>query len=649
MLVLELWPGQVEGGAGSDFFRAMSLARFLSSRDMAGVKTVAYLPKTVKGHGVLVAMACEEIVMAPDAELGEAGIDEQTIGPTVRSGYKEIADARRTIPAAVALAMLDRDVQALKVTTEVGTEYVLADELDALKQRRVVQATEELKPRPFIFDGRRGREELGLVSYLADDRAELAHSLNLPPSALQENPALTGGWQPVQVDIKRAITAKDINIVQRKIEDQIRENDVNLVVLWIDSDGGSYTDSLRLATFLSSLKPGQVRTVAYVPRSARGDAALIALACNQIVMCPDARIGGSGAGTLHPDEIQPTAKVLREAIKADKTRSWSIPVAMVDPQLKVYRYIQPSTGLTEYFCEEELAQQRDPGSWKQQELVTGSSGPLMLSGRRAAELGVAWKLVDNFDGFKQAYGLEKNPAMVEPGWVDYLVDALTTDGARMFLLVMGFVGLYLEIHTPGFGAGAFIALVAFMLYFWAQHLKGTAQVLEVLLFLAGMLCMVLEIFVIPGFGIFGLGGGLLIIASLVLASQTFIIPANEYQLGQLRDSLLVLGGAALGCLMMAAVMRRLLPNAPVFSRMMLHPPTMEEAEAISHRESLADYAHLLGSEGVAATRLMLSGKARFGDKLVDVVAAGEPIDRGTPITVVEVSGNRVVVRPVHEG
>jgi membrane-bound serine protease (ClpP class) len=219
----------------------------------------------------------------------------------------------------------------------------------------------------------------------------------------------------------------------------------------------------------------------------------------------------------------------------------------------------------------------------------------------------------------------------------------------MFLLVMGFVGLYLELHSPGIGAGAFIALVAFLLYFWAQHLKGTAQVLEVLLFLAGMFCLALEIFVIPGFAIFGFGGGLMIIASLVLASQTFVIPANEYQLEQLRDSLLVLGGATVSCIVVATVMRRLLPRAPVFNRMMLQPPSSEEMEALSHRESLANYAHLLGREGVATTSLMLSGKARFGDELVDVVAVGEAIDRGTPVTVVEVSGNRVVVRPVREG
>jgi membrane-bound ClpP family serine protease len=140
----------------------------------------------------------------------------------------------------------------------------------------------------------------------------------------------------------------------------------------------------------------------------------------------------------------------------------------------------------------------------------------------------------------------------------------------------------------------------------------------------------------------------MIIASLVLASQTFVIPANEYQLEKLRNSLLVLGGAAVGSVIAAATMRRFLPHTPVFNRMMLAPPSSEEAEAISHREALADFQHLLGQTGVAATRLILSGKARIGDQLVDVMADGEAIDRGTPVTVVEVTGSRVVVRSVRE-
>ena len=651
ILVVELWPGQAEAGAGDDFFRSLSLAKFLSHdlNDLAPtVKTVAYIPKTVKGHAVLVAMACEEIIMAPDAEIGDAGIDETVIGPTVRSGYKEIADARSTIPVAIALGMLDRDIKVLKVTTEVGTEYVLEDQLDDLKKRRVVQQVEELKPRPLLVDGRRARQELGFVSYLADDRADLARALKVPENSLQDNPALAGGWRPVQVDLKRPITSTTVNRVQKLIEDQIRANDVNLVVLCIDSEGGSFDNSLRLVNFLAELDASQVRTVAYVPRMARGDAALIALACDQLVVGPKAKIGGEGADALKPDARAMAVSVLREALKKNKSRSWSLPAAMIDPELKVYRYTNPTTNMTGYFCDEELKQERDPAAWKQGELITSGSGPLQLTGQKAEQLGLAWKVVDNFQQFKQAYGLERNPAMVEPGWADFLMEALTSEGARMFLLMMIFVGVYLEVHTPGVGIGGFVALLAALLYFWAQHLQGNPVALQIILFFAGILCVALEIFVLPGFAIFGLGGGLMIIGSLVLASQTFVIPANEYQLEKLRNSLLVLGGAAVGSVIAGAVMRRFLPSVPVFNRMMLAPPSSEEMEVISQREALADFQHLQGQTGVAATRLVLSGKAQIGDQLVDVVADGEAIDRGTPVVVVEVIGSRVVVRPLRQ-
>ncbi len=645
ILILELDVGQTKDGIGSRFSRAMDLAKYLISSDMARVKTVAYIPKTIRGHAVLVAMACEEIVMAPGAEIGDAGTDEEVIGPTIRSGYKEISDARSTIPAAIALGMLDRNLKVLKVTTEVGTEYVTQDGLAELEKRRLVEKKVELSPRPLLVDAERARTDLGFVSYLVDGPQEVAQALHLPVSAMQDNPALLGGWRPVQVNIKKPITAKDINIVQRKIEDQIREKDVNFIVLWIDSSGGSYIDSLRLAAFLSRQDSSRIRTVAYVPDHARGDAALIALACDQIVMRPDAVIGGEGADALKDDQqVTLAVRSVRDAIKEDKSRSWSVPAAMVDPKLKVYRYTQKATGLTAYFCEEEAGQQADPGSWIKGELVTPDKGLLELSGRKAEQLGLAWKLVENFNEFKQAYGLERDPGLVEPGWADHLITALASDGARMFLLILGFAGLYLEVNTPGIGIGSFVALIAFLLYFWAQHLQGTAEVLEVMLFLAGMVCIALEIFVIPGFGIFGLGGGLLIISSLILASQTFIIPANGYQLEQMRNTFVVLGGAAAGTVALGAAIRRFLPHTPVLNRMMLAPPTNEERELLAQRESLVDFQHLLGQQGVASTPLILSGKARFGDQLVDVIADGEPIERGMPVVVVDVSGSRVVVR-----
>ena len=218
----------------------------------------------------------------------------------------------------------------------------------------------------------------------------------------------------------------------------------------------------------------------------------------------------------------------------------------------------------------------------------------------------------------------------------------------MFLLIMIFVGVYLEVHSPGVGIGGFIALLAALLYFWAQSLQGNPVVLEVLLFFAGILCVALEIFVLPGLAIFGLGGGLLIIGSLVLASQTFIIPANSYQLSSLLNSLLVLCGAAVGSIVVAAVMRRYLPHTPVLNRVLLAPPSVDEIEAISQRESLVDLEHLLGQQGVATTSLFPSGKARFADQLVDVIADGDAVERGRPVVVIDVSGSRVVVREVRD-
>jgi membrane-bound serine protease (ClpP class) len=647
VLVVELWPSQ-GAGTGSDFFRASSLARYLS-RDLVErfpqLKTVAYIPKSIKGHAVLIAMACEEIVMAPDAEIGEAGIDEQTIEPEVRSTYAQLAERRRTIPVALALAMLDKSATAYKVSTGVGTEYVLAEKLADLDKEKLVQQKEEIKPRPLLVDGRRARQDLGFVSYLAESRADVARAFKLAAGSLQPNPALLGGWRPVRVDFKRAPTSTSVSRVQKLIEDQIRTNDVNLVLLYIDSDGGSFTHSLQLAQFLAGLDSSRVLTVAYVPRMARADAGLIALACDQLVMGPTAKLGGEGGENLNRDAKREAVVSLREAMKK-KSRSWSLAAAIIDPDLKVYRYANPNLNLAGFFSPDELKEQRDPAAWRQGEIKTGTNGPLQLTGTKADELGLAWKLVDDFDQLKQVYGLEQNPAMVEPGWADFLIDALTSEGAKMFLIAAIILGVYVEIQTPGVGIGGFIALLSAILYFWAQHLQGNPVVLEVLLFLAGILCVALEIFVLPGLAVFGLGGGLLIIASLVLASQTFIIPSNSYQLEKLRNSLLVFGGAVVTSIAAGAVIRRYLPHTPVLNRVLLAPPSGDELAALSQREALVELGHLVGQQGVATTPLMLSGKARFGDQLVDVIADGDAISRGTAVTVVEVSGSRVVVRAV---
>ncbi len=259
---------------------------------------------------------------------------------------------------------------------------------------------------------------------------------------------------------------------------------------------------------------------------------------------------------------------------------------------------------------------------------------------------LANRAVENFTQFRQFYGLENDPMLVEPGWADTLIRAMASPGAAALLLFLGIASLYIELQSPGVGIGGFIAAVCFLLFFWSHYLGGTAGWLEVTLFAAGIACVLLEIFVIPGFGILGLGGGAMVLVSIVLASQTSgsLIPRNDYQFEQLQNSLLAIAAASIGVVVVAAVLRKRLPRSRLFGHLMLEPPAGEEAEGIRRREALVDFRDLLGRQGTATTQLTPCGKARFGDLLVDVIADGEVIDRGAAIEVVEVRGSRVLVQ-----
>jgi membrane-bound ClpP family serine protease len=303
----------------------------------------------------------------------------------------------------------------------------------------------------------------------------------------------------------------------------------------------------------------------------------------------------------------------------------------------------------EYFCDEELKEQAGPGKWEKGALISVPGIPLRLSGTQADDFHLANHVVESFAQFKQYYDLENDPTLVEPGWADFLIQALASPGVAVLLLLIGGAALYIELHSPGIGVGAFVAALCFLLFFWSRYLGGTAGWLEVSLFVAGVACILLEIFVIPGFGIFGLGGGALVLASLILASQTFVWPRNEYQFDQLERSLLTIATAGIGLIVVAVFLRRRLPRSPLLGRMMLEPPAGEEAETIRRREALVDRDDLRGQRGTATTQLTPGGKARFGDMLVDVIADGEVIERGAKIEVVKVQGNRVLVKEVTSG
>lgn len=641
--VFEFRPQQGTSGEGSDFGRALTLARFISGDEFSQIRTVAWVPKTVKGHAILPILACEQIVMHKEAEIGDAGHDESSIDATLRRGYTEIAERRRTVPAAIALGLLDKDLTVSKVTTlSGGVRYELPEDLAALKAKGDVTAEETIFQAgdPHVLSGAEMRFELGLASHLAEDRRALAAALEIPVDALVRQQAPQEGWKPVRIDLDGPIHSKLVNFAVRLMHDHEKRGDVNLLFIYLRSAGGDSVESLRLANALAALD-SRIHTVVYVDSQARSDAALIAAACDELLVTPEAMLGGPGEKTLTAGELAALREPLQQLARQNQ-RDWSLALALVDPQVEVFRHQHQVSGEVRVLTDDELQSLSDKDQWQREGQALQTSGG--ISGQQAAELGLARSVVENLEDAKSLYQIEGELAPARPNWALAFVEWLADPRIAGVLLFFGIFALVFEMSTPGVGAPGFIAGVCFLLYFWSQFLHGTAGWLEILLFVAGIVCLGIELFIVPGTGVFGMGGALMVIVSIVLASQTFVVPTNAYQMRQFPISLLMVAAGMAGGIVAIAAVRRFLPDTPYFNRMMLRPPAAEERELLSRRESLATWEHLLGKRGVTATPLVPAGKAQFGDELVDVVSDGELIDKGTPVVIVDTAGSRVMVR-----
>ncbi len=649
VIVFQLSPGDYSFGEAYDLAESIL--------QLSGALTVAYLPhdyqgrgQVLRGHGVLIALACDQIYLGPECRIGEAGAGSRSIPAPVRSAYVDIARRRRTVPVALALGMLDPAVEVWEVqTTELVRRFVLREELEELeKKTTIVKPKQPLVPRgeAALFTAREA-VRLG-IAYVAEDRAALARALHVPESELQEDLSLGGGWRGLLVRVDEQISARFASRIQHRVRTELRRRDVNLLIWVIDSPGGEIDPALQLASFIAELDDSRYRTVAVVTHEALGPAALVALSCDQLLVHPDAQLGG-GVGSVAEDPGQLAAVVEQiRSIMQRKQRPYSLAVALVDPQTVVYEFRRKSDGHRAYFSEAEWQELPRPDQWERGPAITQQGTALKLTGREALRYAVAAEAIQSLDELPARFGIEDELPEVEFTWLDVLLDALTNEAVLWGLLLLGGISLYIELQTPGIGIGAAVATVCFLLYFWGNYLGGTVGWLEVVLFLCGLVFLLLEIFVFPGFGVFGLLGGLMVLASLVLALVTLEgFPRSTADLLKLRHALVVVVSAVLGMVVAIALIRRWLPHTPGVSRIMLEPPSEEERRQIQQRELLARYDHLLGKRGKTTTPLVPSGKARFGEQLVNVISeTGDLIEAGQEVEVVRVQGVNIWVRPV---
>jgi membrane-bound serine protease (ClpP class) len=260
--------------------------------------------------------------------------------------------------------------------------------------------------------------------------------------------------------------------------------------------------------------------------------------------------------------------------------------------------------------------------------------------------------VDDKDDFLALYGLRGKLIRVDgPTWVDSLVTILTDPFVSWILLFVGLFMLVLELKLPGIGLPAITSALAFLLFFWSHYLSGTADQLEIILFLVGLVCLALELFVFPGVGVFGMSGILLILTSIVMASHTFVWPTQEYEYRELGYTLIQISVAMVAVGAGAVVLARYFPSLPLFNRLVLKPEPwtgtgVDDAVVKPSLEGYESLAFLIGESGRSTTMLRPTGKARFGELLIDVIADGYFIEPDMLVEVIDVQGTRVIVKRV---
>ncbi len=486
--------------------------------------------------------------------------------------------------------------------------------------------------------------------------------LMCPPVAAQDVPVVAKPRpmtvrNPVLIEFKGEIDYRLDKYFQERLA-RAKRDGADLIILEIDSPGGYKTVSLDIAEQLRDID--WAYTVAWIPQEALSGGALVALGCDEIAGNPNMRFGDIGeiqfdsefwAFRLVPAKVQSVLVRQARDLATAKRRPPELAEALIDKDVQVFT-LEDEEGKLKYQTVR-VGEDAPAAPWKLIE-ESGAERFLTVSGSRAAEIGLIEQLARDRTELLAALSVQPgNLTVYKYSSVDSIVFMLNTSLITALLIVIGMLALYLELSAPGIGVGAVISVLCAFLFFGSRFLGGTAGWLEVTLFLAGVTLIAMEVFVIPGWGVSGIGGLTLVVASAVLASQSFIIPANNSQWNQLTTSLVML--VASGCVVLigAAWITRRFGSLPVFNQLVLAPrydqPVFEKGDPATAGNKPPQHTHPLvsvGDWGRADSPLRPSGRVRFAGRSVDVISDGSFIEAGQNVRVVSIQGSIVKVIPV---
>lgn len=395
------------------------------------------------------------------------------------------------------------------------------------------------------------------------------------------------------IPIEGEITRATYNYLRTTLR-EVTKRSPKAIIFEIDTYGGMIYEAERIKNLIIDL---DVPTISFVNNKAESAGVLIAISSEKVVMSFSSTIGSA-------ETVPDTEKVL------SMWRSFLRDVAQLrgrDPDI-----IEAMADSDIYI-----------------EGVSEKGKLLNLTGKEALKYGVADLMTDEYEEMLSHFRIKySNIVRVEEPLEVKLAKVLSSPYINTLFLTIGFVGMIIEIFTPGFGIGGTVSIIAFGLFFAGNILAGNSQWTSLAIFITGLILLVVEA-IVPGFGLPGISGIVLVILGTVLA------------MGSLVSALMSISVAIIITTIITILLVKHGRRIPHLENIVLD--TSHEQEEY---EVPAGYDEYLGSKGVSISELRPSGKIEIDGRRLDAISEGAFIPRGSDIEVIRVEGTKIIVRRV---
>ena len=396
--------------------------------------------------------------------------------------------------------------------------------------------------------------------------------------------------------------------------DEGEKDDYDIIIIEMDTYGGAVNDADDIRTrILDYKKPIYV----WINKDAASAGALISIACDSIYMSSGASIGAAtvvtGDGEQAPDKYQSYMRSIMRSTAEAKGRDPKIAEGMVDEDLQVDSVSQEG------------------------KVITFSTSEAIQYGFCDAELNSVEEIL------KRQNINEYEISNFQLSSSENIISLFLNPFVSGILLLLIFGGLYFELQTPGVGFPIIASITALLLYLIPYYLNGVAENWEIVLLFLGIILIAVEVFVIPGFGVFGILGLFTSIGSLILIMLnndlfdfTFVVSGDIVS-----ASLAVLSSIfLLGILILFGGIK--LTDTDAFKKIALEETQDSKLGYVSNKYS-DDY---IGKKGKAFTVLRPSGKVIIDEKLCDATSYDGFIEKNSKIKVVGNEGSALKVSKI---